>query len=371
MAPTGKRLLPLFSILIAASAHAFTLYSPFESQVEGISIRNARYVGNLTTDEEKANAVIFRSMRPFIRNPSFDPRAPNFRAPMMIHEPYIDELKTKGITDILIFKDPEPARETSADQRTDIQIENDALASAGFLRPYPYTFNLRGEVIERDVNGEVPVDDYTKRGVRDLPFPWKSFASRNISFKDVCVMTVKALKLIRQVKLEAEAEPLIGLDGAPLPRRKLLFHCTVGEDRTGSLAFFASALDEQSTFRRNPMRIKEIFVDQACRGGYSSGNAGKPTAEHNNVVGAIETELTPFVAKMSYKILRGFLRWDHLNFRTCDFDLENDDEYDATVAEEPELYAPSSYRCEKSTDFPTTIPKDPHVVVWPEIFDAD
>lgn len=270
-------LLKILSPFFVLSAQAFVLFSPFPSQIAeetGITIPNARFVNG--------NKQILRSMRPWNR----DPTTPSM---MSVDLALVDQIINAGVTDLIIFKTQEPDRD-------DIAIQREVFLEKGF----------------------------TENQISSIPFPWKGFTE----FKDVCKMTLKALRKIKEVKAD--------------PSRKVLFHCTVGEDRTGYLAALFSLLEEPN-LKDNPLRVKEIFNEEACRGGYEGGNAHKPHA----VKASIREALTPLFTKMAFKIQRGYLSWENLQDRQCDIDPANYESYDYD-----ENFVPSDYTCEKSPDFP-------------------
>lgn len=272
-----QNLIKLISPLFIFSAHAFVLFSPFPSQIAeetGITIPNARYVNG--------NKKILRSMRPWNR----DPITPS---KMSVDPEYVDQIIKAEVTDILIFKTQEPDRD-------DIAIQREAFLEKGF----------------------------SENQINSIPFPWKGFTD----FKDVCKMTLQALRKLKEVKED--------------PARKILFHCTVGEDRTGYLAALFTLLEEPN-LKDNPLRVKEIFKEEACRGGYEGGNASKPNA----VKVSIREALTPLFTKMAFKIHKGYLSWDNLQDRQCDIDPANFESYDYD-----ENFVPADYTCEKSPDFP-------------------
>ena len=320
-----KAILFILSYLSLSASHAFVLYSPFPSQIAeetGIQTRNARFVGG--------NKRVLRSMRPWVRDPAAPHFWPDVVAPMAVDPVLVDQILNAGVTDILIFKDPEPGRD-------DIQIQKDFLATRG--------------MVDADKVVDIPAD---AKKVSSILFPWKEFKKKNIAFKDVCSMTVKALKRIKSA-----------LDD---PERKILFHCTVGEDRTGYLAFLFNLLNapELST---HPEFIMDTFVGEACRGGYSTGNAGKP----DHVSEDIKVDLTPLLTKMAFKVYQGELKWSELSEDVCNVDPEPPMVLqDPTQPESPQnplvpsgptdpaykvdLFNPEKFVCEKSPDYPENAP---------------
>lgn len=152
--------------------------------------------------------------------------------------------------------------------------------------------------------------------VVNVAFPWKDFTN----FADPCRMTVRSLRQLRDWNASGKTA---------------LFHCTVGEDRTGYLAGLYRLLGEQTTARA-------VFDQELCEHGYSAGNPQKPYA---GVVAEIDADLTPLFLKMAFKISTGELGASSLDDSVCDADPADDpafagDEWDAT-----------GYRCAISTRY--------------------
>lgn len=149
-------------------------------------------------------------------------------------------------------------------------------------------------IIKNDVKGEVAreISELSASGlasgrVTHLPVPW-----RNINDPAaVCSQFVEALVKIREV-LET-------------PGRKLYFHCTMGEDRTGVLAGLIRQLNEGWTARR-------AFRDEMCARGYADGS-GKPF----QVFSQVQSSLTPIFLGMSDLVEQGRLSWRNLDPALC------------------------------------------------------
>lgn len=126
-----------------------------------------------------------------------------------------------------------------------------------------------------------------------VPVGWKGFRS----FATPCAHFVNALKVIRDVTAD--------------PKRKLYFHCTVGEDRTGALAgLYQLLLNPHSDLDR-------IFRTEMCENGYEAGNGKKDPVKVVAPIRDPRTGLTPVFLKLAYKIQTGELRWDKLDPATC------------------------------------------------------
>jgi hypothetical protein len=116
-----------------------------------------------------------------------------------------------------------------------------------------------------------------------IPFRWKDLESTQVA----CEQTVKALQLIRK---------------AHQANRKIFFHCTVGEDRTGLLAGLWRMEQENLT-------TEEAWQSEMCQRGYADGNPKKPWI----VTKSIHEELTPLFLALAEKIEDG----EQLDLKSC------------------------------------------------------
>jgi hypothetical protein len=169
-----------------------------------------------------------------------------------------------------------------------------------------------------DVADEVARFEAAGLHVDQIPFEWKDFAN----FKDPCEQTVAALQILAK---------------SVSARKKIFFHCTVGEDRTGYLAGLHRLLRESSATPRT------MFSEEMCERGYGSGNPLKP---YFAVVQKLDTQLTPLFLKMAYLIESGKLTTKNLSTAVCASDPAKDPAFSA----DPEL-DPKTYRCATSTSF--------------------
>ncbi len=171
----------------------------------------------------------------------------------------VEELKKFGITDILIFKN-----------QTKDEIDRE-----------------RAEVSE--VAPEIQITQ--------MDFPWHNVES----YVETCEKTIDALRLMRQIDRD--------------PSRKLFYHCTVGEDRTGILSGLWSML-------KFGKKTSHVFKNQMCENGYEAGNPQKPAY----VVNEIREDLTPLFMMMAKKIEIGKLKIKNLSKSICysniDFESE-------------------------------------------------
>ncbi len=164
----------------------------------------------------------------------------------------IAELSENGVTDVLIFKNQ---------TRSEVDDEVQELLESG----------------------------YKKSDIHHIPFKWKDIDD----LPKACKQTIQALAIIKEVYQSID--------------RKLFFHCTVGEDRTGHLAGIWDLLFHEK-------EKSEVFKKQMCDRGYSAGNQTKPY----KVVSAIRKGLSPLFFKMAKLIENGQLSFDNLNEEACD-----------------------------------------------------
>lgn len=193
---------------------------------------------------------------------------------------HFNELKKLKITDVVIFKN-----ETGHEVTTEME----QLKAMGLIESH----------------------------IKHIPFPYKNFPD----FATPCQQTIEALKFIKA--------------GREATDRKVLFHCTVGEDRTGYLAGVVRLLETQDS-------PNTIFKNEMCKNGYSSGNPHK----HRAITGVIDRDLTPLYLKMAYLIRSGKMSWSKLNAATL---CAADPVEDAAFAKDPALSDVSTYKCSGSS----------------------
>lgn len=105
-----------------------------------------------------------------------------------------------------------------------------------------------------------------------IPMPWKREENKPFNFRKACEMTVEAMELVESSKTP------------------VLFHCTVGEDRTGVLAGLLR-------IRNEGWSVQKSFREEMCARGYEAGNPQK--VESPSVVNAVREVLTPLYLKMA------------------------------------------------------------------------
>lgn len=136
------------------------------------------------------------------------------RGPQPSDPAALQNLKSLGITDVIIFK---------KDNRGEAKAEQAALIKMG-----------------------LPASK-----ILHIAFPWRDLPD----FQSVCQMTVEALERLRQVEQAGG---------------RTYFHCSMGEDRTGYLAGLYRLASGQSK------NIAEVFQKEMCDRGYEAGNPNKP-----------------------------------------------------------------------------------------------
>lgn len=148
-------------------------------------------------------------------------------------------LKKNGITDILIFR---------KGQKSELDAEYQDLYQSGFKE---------NQITHIDMN-------------------WKDIADQ----KAECEKVVNALMLINTV--------------ANQPERKIYFHCTMGEDRTGLLAGLFRIQNQNWT-------TENAFKNEMCKYGFGEANSKKPAF----VLDAINKNLKPIFTQLAYQLERG------------------------------------------------------------------
>ncbi|MBC7743118.1 MAG: tyrosine-protein phosphatase [Bdellovibrionaceae bacterium] len=163
----------------------------------------------------------------------------------------VSQLPFQGITSVLIFKN---------ETQNEVQEEINQLRQAGFD----------------------PLKIY------HIPMQWQDAPPEKMA----CEQVISALQVLANV-LQS-------------PNEKILFHCTLGEDRTGLLTGLMTQL-------MNPVTTEEAYVSEMCQKGYSGGNKKKP----NFIQQQVDKNLTPLFFKLSMLIQSRQLRLDNLNKNVC------------------------------------------------------
>jgi len=170
----------------------------------------------------------------------------------------IDQLLNFGITDILIFKNQ---------TRNEIDKEYE-------------------EIVKYEKEREINLNTI------QMDFFWHKFPS----YKKACEQTIDAFRLFRSIQRNEN--------------RKMYFHCTVGEDRTGYLAGLWQMLKQGKS-------KKTVFYEQMCSRGYERGNPNKPTY----VINEIRKDLTPLFMYMANLVETKKISMRNLTKKHCKDDI--------------------------------------------------
>lgn len=161
--------------------------------------------------------------------------------------------------------------------REDAELAELQAAGVQALVVFKNATNARDEVREEIEKAEsrfgIAADDAI-----GIPFKWKDIGP----FQAPCEQTAQALDFIRTRLAE---------------NKKTYFHCTVGEDRTGTLAALERLAVEPS------LTPERAWDEEMCERGYGAGNPLKPVA----VTKALEESLRPLYRKLSWLVKRGAL----------------------------------------------------------------
>ncbi|HVJ65605.1 MAG TPA: tyrosine-protein phosphatase [Bdellovibrionota bacterium] len=131
---------------------------------------------------------------------------------------------------------------------------------------------------------------YTEHGFADVDMHWIKFPWRNIkNYRETCEQVVEALNYIKTHESEG-----------------VIFHCTVGEDRTGLLA---------GTLRqvRDGWSRERAFREEMCPRGYANGNHDKD----DYVKYQIHRALSPLFEYLSEAAAQKHLSWNALSVSVC------------------------------------------------------
>lgn len=138
-----------------------------------------------------------------------------------------------------------------------------------------------GDEVTTETNDLLAASEGQQIGVHKIDFPYFGYERLKAPFQEPCTQIVKGLGIIHN---------------AVQTGRRLLIHCTVGEDRTGALAGLYRLLSDPQA------DLPAVFVGEMCEHGYEGGNPQKPSTP---VVKDIREDLTPLFLKMAYLIKQG------------------------------------------------------------------
>tara|TARA_R110000868_G_scaffold136049_1_gene348782 strand:+ start:6455 stop:7078 length:624 start_codon:yes stop_codon:yes gene_type:complete len=146
-------------------------------------------------------------------------------------------------------------------------------------------------IFKNDTRGEVVKEQNLLKTLgitsHHIPFRWKGYES----VAGACEQLIEGLTLLRDLKSAG---------------RRVFFHCTAGEDRTGALSGLYRMLSEG-------LSRDQALEEEMCPKGYSDGNEHKPYY----VTSSIHKELTPIFFAMARQIERGYLNMEKLNKNVC------------------------------------------------------
>jgi hypothetical protein len=160
----------------------------------------------------------------------------------------------------------------------------DELAALGVTDVIIFKNQTRGEV-DQEV---AELEEAGVENIHHFNFAWKDVANQQAA----CEQTVNALKVMIEVAESSD--------------RKVFFHCTAGQDRTGHLAGLYRLMTEDIT-------REQAIEDELCANGYSEGNKGKPS----EVVYKVNESISPLFLKMASMIVNGKLSADNLDTKVC------------------------------------------------------
>ena len=137
-----------------------------------------------------------------------------------------------------------------------------------------------------------------KDSVTHIDFDWKD----NENFNSGCQKLIQGINLLKL---------------AMKNNKKIYFHCTTGEDRSGVLAAsYLLAVDRKTN-------IKKLFKNEMCAKGYEAGDPEKD----KDVVARIRAGLTVTFLKMAYRIDQAKKEKHPINENICSTDPEAEADY--------------------------------------------
>lgn len=162
---------------------------------------------------------------------------------------------------------------------------NDFLTKIGFTHVLIFKNELKGEVQaeEEELAKIIP-----RANIFKIPFKWKDLGP----LEESCEEVLKALNYLVDIEKSRS--------------HKILFHCTVGEDRTGALAGLYRMLYHQ-------WNIDRAFNEEMCPHGYEAGNKAKPM----HVVDKVRREVTPVFLAVASLIIDKKISFNNLNVSAC------------------------------------------------------
>lgn len=164
--------------------------------------------------------------------------------------------------------------------------EMGALVNTGITSVLIFKNQIKTEVDEEIQ--QLTAAGISRRKIYNIPFLWKGIPSDEAA----CGQVIDALKILVRVQ-HSNSD-------------KIVFHCSVGEDRTGLLAgLITQILQVENT--------EMSYENQMCAKGYAGGNPHKPKA----VSAAVDKYLTPLYFEMSRMIEQGLISESKLDKKVC------------------------------------------------------
>ncbi len=160
------------------------------------------------------------------------------------------------------------------------------LAKAGFTHVLIFKNELKNEVAQ-EINDLLKIG-IQRQNIYNIPFAWKDMGP----IEDSCDQVIMALDYLAQVEKSKT--------------NKILFHCSIGEDRTGALAGLYRML-------YNGWTLDKAFQEEMCANGYEAGDKGKPMS----VVNSVRNEVTPVFLAVASLILQKKISFNNLNRQVC------------------------------------------------------
>lgn len=165
-------------------------------------------------------------------------------------------------------------------------------AAAGFLAQQGFTDVV---IFKNETRHEVASEIQSLRvaglnpaQIHHIPFRWDD----EVPFGQACKQVLQALRILVAVEQSDQ--------------RRVLFHCSLGEDRTGLLAGLYRMLTQN-------WPVQKTFRQEMCAFGYEAGDTNKPP----HVVNTIRSRLTPTFLKMAYLIQQKSLTPGRLDESIC------------------------------------------------------
>lgn len=160
------------------------------------------------------------------------------------------------------------------------------LVKTGFTHVLIFKNETKSEV-QSEISSLIKLG-IASQNIHHIPFEWKDMDSQQKG----CEQVLKALNLL--VSIEKSKT------------QKILFHCSLGEDRTGMLAGLYRML-------YNNWTVDQAFRNEMCAYGYEAGDPGKPAM----VVNQIRAEVTPLFLKIAALIQQKRISFDNINPAVC------------------------------------------------------